>query len=393
MNKRKNQQGIALLTTVVVMAILVLVIGASVMIAISETETTQNSARSEQALNYAEAGIHWAAAKLRADPYFSTSTTSYLPSMAPSVSVGVRVINSSQSAMATIEAFSIIDSGGTAYPNASRAIRATFLLPKGVMPYGALFKRAITTNGKIETKNNATIHVSSALPSSDGIAILSNSPSSNAVVVGNGFSIDGKVGLMSGASYSDSLNGKTQTATPDPVPQLTEDQIIAWRNAAIADGTAKGKDHYFSTSQSWENGITLDGIYFINGDLEIDNKLNGQGTLVVNGKFTTKNKTEWSSTSMALIVTGAADLDMKNNASITGYIYVNGAVEFKNNMTLVGSIAARGNVIFGQNNATITFQNLGEGGFYNPAGFANANDELTPFSWQEIDPASIPLVP
>jgi hypothetical protein len=56
-------------------------------------------------------------------------------------------------------------------------------------------------------------------------------------------------------------------------------------------------------------------------------------------------------------------------------------------MTLVGSIAATGTVKFGKNNATITFQNLGEGGYYNPPGFAVVSKELTPFSWQEIPPS------
>jgi acyl-[acyl carrier protein]--UDP-N-acetylglucosamine O-acyltransferase len=77
---------------------------------------------------------------------------------------------------------------------------------------------------------------------------------------------------------------------------------------------------------------------------------------------------------------------MKNSASITGYIYVNGNVEFKNNMTLVGSIAATGNVYFGKNNASITFQNLGEGGTNNPPGFSTSNQSLQLQSWQEVAP-------
>ncbi|MEI6309442.1 MAG: hypothetical protein WCP58_07360, partial [bacterium] len=294
------------------------------------------------------------------------------------------VINPSQSTTATVEAFSIIASVGTEYPAASRAIRATFLVPKGAMPAGTLFDRAITTNGKIGTKNNATIHVSSALPSADGIAILSNYVGADAVVVGNGFSIDGTVGLMSGATAPTLLPSQiTPNASQDLVPTLTPSDIDIWRQLA----KSQIPPHYYLGDQNWGSGITLNGIYFVDGNVEIDNRLDGQGTLVVNGNLTTKNKTEWSSTSMALLVTGEASLDTKNSANITGYIYVDGDIEFKNNMTLVGSIAATGDVYFGKNNATITYQNLGDGGTFLPPGFTGANKELTPFSWQEILPS------
>ncbi len=246
-----------------------------------------------------------------------------------------------------------------------------------------MFEQAITSNGKITTKNNAAIHVSSVLPNFDGIAILSNYAGANAVTVGQNFSIDGKVGLMAGATSSGLSAGQiTQPAAPDPVPTLTPTQIEQWRQLA--------KDqippHYYSGNQDWGSGVTLDGVYFVDGNVVIDNKLSGNGTLVVNGSLTTKNKTEWTSTSMALLVTGGASLDTKNSASITGYIYVDGNIEFKNNMALVGAITATGDVYFGKNNATITYQNLGEGGYYNPPGFSSTTQLYSVQSWQEVAP-------
>jgi len=375
---RKGQSGIALITVVIVFAILVVVVGVSIVLARTETSTSTNNIRAEQALSLAEAGIDWAAAKIRFNPSFSTTTTYLSISGNP---VGVTVTNNQQTKNTTVMAYSMIPPRGTEYPTASRAIRATFLVDPGIIPGGTLFKRAITADGTIGSKNNAEIRVSSNLPMGGSISILSNYASATppAISFGKLDALDGNAGIMQNATSSGIPSGQVTKTDPEAVPTLTQAEIDAWHAAAEKEG------HYFSGDQNWESGITLDGIYFVDGNVIINNKLEGTGTLVVNGNLTTKNKTNWASNSMALIILGSADLDMNNKASITGYIYCGGNIEFKNTFSLVGAMTLKGNLYF-KNNGTITYQDLGLGGYFNPPGFSTSNQSLQLQSWQEVAP-------
>jgi len=379
----RNQKGLALITVIVAFAIVLLAVGAVILISRTESSTVINNQQAEVAFQLAESGIDWGAAKVRANPDFSTTTT--IIAQTPSYVVKVSVTNDPQTKTATITSYSIL-SGSSVTPTGSRAIQAAFkITKKQILTAGSLFPRAITCNGKIEAKNNTKITITSSVP--NDISVLSNyTGSGDAVSFGNNLDLDGYVGIMGGAHYSGLDPDQVKVTSPQTVRTLTEDEIEAWRSAA------KEEDHYFTTTGTidWGNGMEINGIYFIDGNLEIDNKFSGKGTLVVNGNLTTKNKTDITAEPFALIVLGNADLDMKNNAHITGYIYCEGDIEFKNNLTLVGAISATGNVKIGVNNATISYTNMGSSEEMSPPGFSTEYGVLETIFWKEVLPPASP---
>jgi len=403
-DKILNQKGLALLTVFFIFLVALIVVGAIAIISVTEIGTTRTNLDAEQAFNLAEAGIDWAKAQFSVPSWKLTASPSTMN--VPSLS-GVVVTISGPTGTPS-GSYTITSKGsvsGTA--TAARAIQVTILLTKSsTQSTSGMFERAITANGNIVLGDHSTIGVSSPLPNGDGIAMLSNYSGSNAVVVGTDFSIAGyKVGLMAypPTTYS-GLNLTTQVVRPAPqdlVPTLTTSQMNQWKADAIADGIAKGTQHYFFSSTiddiNWNNGITLDGIYFVDvpigKKLKINTKLAGQGTLVVNGKLDTVMGTQWSATPLALIIKvpigQEAHLDMPGNPSITAYIYVDGNVTFNvpadGTPTIRGSIAANGYVKFNNDNASITYQSLGAGG---PPGFS-ATTTLTTISsssWKEVAP-------
>lgn len=375
-----NQKGLALITVIFVFLIVALAVGATIILAGTERSTSKNSERAEQALAFAEAGIDWAAAKLRSNTDFTTSTTYVSVSQTGSVGVSVVQDQGSETATAYVVSFSRIPALDADTPTAARSIRVIFRVEKSILNISGLFERAVTTDGFLLAKNNATITISSNLPHGDGVSLLSNYASSipPAVSFGSGLVLDGNVGLMDGATYSGLDPSQVTRTEPDPVRTLTSTELAFWQDKAIQQG------HYYEGNQNWGSGVTLDGVYYIKGNLEIDNKLNGIGTLVVEGNLWTKNKTTISSSSMAIIVTGTADIDMKNGASITGYIYCGGNIEFKNSLTLVGAIVAKGNVEF-KNNMNITYQDLSQSPDL-PPGWSRTDVNLPLISWLEVPP-------
>jgi Tfp pilus assembly protein PilV len=384
----KEQKGIALITVVIATALVVILIGASILIARTETSTSQTGIVSEQAFSAAEAGIDWAAAKIRNAADFATTTTTYFS--VGNATVGVKITNAydptTRTGTAVIYAYSVLPPyAGT--PTSMRAIIATYRTEVSIISGWTMFERAITANGQIYAKNNAEIRVASQLPNNDNISVLSNySGPGDAISIGKLDYLDGKVGIMSGETVSGIPTGKWTYASPDPVPTLTSTspEILAFKQEAINQG------HYYGTDQNWGSGITLsDGIYFIEGNLTVDNKLSGRGTIVVTGNFTSKNKTEISSDSLALIVLGDAEIDLKNKATINGYIYAAGNLEFKNSATIVGGISCAGSLNF-WNNLEITYQDLGESTVYLPSGFSRRFTNLILQSWSETAPPTSP---
>jgi len=379
----RNQKGLALITVIVAFAIVLLAVGAVILISRTESSTVINNQQAEVAFQLAESGIDWGAAKVRANPDFSTTTT--IIAQTPSYVVKVSVTNDPQTKTATIISYSIV-SGSSVTPTGSRAIQASFeITKKQIVTAGSLFKRAITCNGRIDGGVNSKIKVSTPLPNEDGISILSNyNDSGNAVYFKQHLDLDGKIGVMDGASYDVPDPSKVTVTASDPVKPLTEYEINAWKEAATKEG------HYYSGDQDWGNGKEFDGIYFIDGNLEVGNKLSGKGTLVVNGDLITKNKTEIAAEPFALIVLGnAQDLNLKNNAHIGGYIYCEGDISFKNNLILVGGISAIGSVEF-KNGADITYTNLGSSEEMLPSGFSTEYGVLETIFWKEVLPPASP---
>lgn len=380
----KRQEGIALITVVATTALIVILIAASILIARTETSTSQTSIVAEQAFSAAEAGIDWAAAKIRNTPDFNTTTTTFIS--VGSATVGVKVTNTydpvTRTGTAVIYAYSVLPPyAGT--PTSMRAVTATYQTEVSIISGWALFERAITANGQIYAKNNAEIRVASLLPNQDNISVLSNySGIGDAISIGKLDYLDGLVGIRSGETVSGIPAGKWVYAEPDPVPQLTatSTEILVFKQEAIAQG------HYYSGNQDWGSGFTFsNGIYFVEGDLTVDNKLSGRGTLVVTGNFTSRNNTEIQSDSLALIILGNAEVYLKNKANINGYIYVAGDLEFKNSAAIVGGISCTGNLTF-KNNLEITYQDLGESSIYLPSGFTRRYTNLILRAWSETKP-------
>jgi hypothetical protein len=332
-----------------------------------------------KAFTLAEAGIDWAVAQLQKDHSFPgvvDERTYTVTNVSTTGTVLVMITN--DGITTTITSWSELPALGQNYPMAKRAIHATVKMG-GIMPAEALFKRAITANGRITGNHGASIEIISPLPNLEGTSILSNFSGAGAIQFFRDLYIEdpGYAGIMDGSTIVPNTV-PWKYVPPDPVSTLTEEQIKAWRLAA------QNEDHYYATSQFWSNNVTLNGIYFIEGDLDVDNNISGSGTLVITGNLTTWNNASFSSDAIALITLGNATF--KNNGDILGYIFAGGSILVDSNFGIKGAISCVGDFTCTKNNLTIEYTDFGQGGGSNPAGFSQSNEALQLQSWQEVAP-------
>ncbi|MCX5975563.1 MAG: hypothetical protein NTV33_01715 [Coprothermobacterota bacterium] len=384
--KRNNQRGIALITTVFLLAISVVAIGATIVLTHTEISTVVSSQRSQKAFSLAEAGVDWAAAKLRADAAFSiTSTTLLFDSGQTTISferMGNNIIVVSQSQ---------INGSDVQTPTAQRAIRTAFTTAAGFNA-STLWHRAITTDGKLTGSGNINIRFDDPAKGPTG---QSNLAQANSIVFSGNIDVVGSPGLGYVAGGSVQLNGNIGDTTKGLVPTdtITTPNIAYWRGLAQASG------HLYSGNQSFPGNYTFDGLY-VNGNLSLSGNatLNGvvfaEGAITVAGNFrgnavfvtpgsiNMSGNVDISGMQGTAMIAGTT-LGLSGNKQIQGYLYAGGAATWTGNANLVGAITAKGAITF-SGNVDIRFHDFTDEQEHLPPGFLTSNVSLLLLSWEEI---------
>jgi hypothetical protein len=383
--KHLGQQGVALITAVFLLAISVVAIGATISLTYTDLSTVVSNQRAQKAFSLAEAGIDWAAAKLRVDSMFAlTSTILNFESGTSSVSVthdGNQTIVVSQSK---------IDGLGSATPTAQRAIRATFTTTIGYNA-SALWHRAISADGRLTGTGNIYINFDDPAKGPTG---QSNQAQTNSIDFSGNIDVNGSPGLGYVPGGSANLRGNIHTTTGTVQPEtIPTPNIPYWRALAQASG------HLYSGNQKFQGNYSFNGLY-VNGDLRLDGNatLNGvifaEGDITVAGNFT-GNATFVSAKSIKMsgnvdisgmegtAMIAGTTLGLSGNKQIRGYLYAGGAATWTGNANLVGAITAKGDITF-HGNVDIRYHDFTDEPDFLPPGFLTSNSSLLLLSWEEI---------
>ncbi len=417
-----KEKGIALITTVLVFAILILSVGAVVVLARTENATVKNNERAAQAFTLAEAGIDWAEAMLR-PPNELSATSTYL-SLSATCSVFVMVDRGSTTA--TITSISTMPQLGST-PTASRAIRAVFSLGGGAPSPATYWKRPVTANGEISWfGNNMNVDATGI----DGPAILSNSSTTNPSVKlsGNNVNITGgdpNIGYVQGGGVEVPWGSSVSTGlvTPDPVPLM---DFAYWANLAKPPGSQELTQQYFDThvtitGPAWvnsnltitANNAVIYGPLYVNGTLSImanTVRMNGviyaknninlysnniyepEGssvglTLVCGGSFTTGNNNINVAGIGGFAILAQQDVGIYSNTfDLSGLLYAGGELEVADNVFRLraGALSVQGSMKVYNNVWDIKWVDPGSQGGSGELPPGMSGTGLTLVSWQEI---------
>jgi len=390
--KRNNQRGIALITTVFLLAISVVAIGATIVLTHTEISTAASSQRSQKAFSLAEAGVDWAAAKLRADAAFAmTSTTLLYDSGQTTINIerlGNNIIVVSQSR---------IDGSDSQTPTAQRAIRVTFA---PVVGYNAssLWHRAISTDGKLTGSGNISIQRDDPTKGPTG---QSNLAQAGSIVFSGNIEVAGTPGLGYVAGGSAVLNGNAHDISVWEVPTetITTPNIPYWRGLAQASGHSYSGNQKFQGSYSsdglYVNGdltlsgnATLSGVIFAEGDIDVAGNFIGNAIFVSAGNIKMSGNVDISGMEGTAMIAGGT-LRLSGNKQIQGYLYAGGAATWTGNANLVGAITAKGNITF-HGNVDIRFHDFTDEQEHLAPGFLTSNTSLSLLSWEEIGVTATP---
>jgi hypothetical protein len=114
-----------------------------------------------------------------------------------------------------------------------------------------------------------------------------------------------------------------------------------WRDKALNGGL------YFNGNQKWDK-VTLtpvNGVIYVNGDVEINNQSSLHGTLVASGSITINNRfdqTQFTARWPSLIAGG--DVNLFNRNSYTGAIFAGNNISTRNNKLIIGQLIAMNNI-------------------------------------------------
>lgn len=122
----------------------------------------------------------------------------------------------------------------------------------------------------------------------------------------------------------------------------------------------KDATSYFSGDQTWTGALDLDGLYFIDGDLDIHGTYSGVATIVVNGEVNINGDlvpSDIEENDLCILSTG--NISAVNNVMVKALLYSPGVITLDNNEEMQGSVIGR--TVNLTNNASITYrQDLAE---------------------------------
>jgi hypothetical protein len=396
----KSEKGLALITVIIVFAIVLVAVSATVILARSEISTSKNLERGTEVLHDAEAGISWAAAQLKANLNFTASTPT-VPFGFPNVRVLVG--QSQDGRTVTVTAWATDPSLGD-YPEAKRAIRATFQV-RIEQQYS---QRPFTANGTIsfgsgQGSNKFAINYQGGT----GPAILSNTSTKNPSVIFTDVQFSGDpttptIGYVAGGGVQPS-SYKSAEYPPQPVPSMDWDY---WKTTASSGGTIPGGT--WSTNEMTvtgpklingdlvinANNITLNGVFYVTGTVTIGaNHIYGDFTLVSEKDIVfTENGTIQIHGNTAFLAKGNVIID--HQASLwyddqkAGLIYAQGDFLGGNGaiMNFNGAISVQGSIDFDIGaQVNITWRDVINTPGLQPPGFSGLATPVLE-SWAEVAP-------
>jgi len=383
-----KEKGLALITVVVIFAIVLLAVAGSIVLARTEFSTSQNNERAEQVLNLAEAGIDWAAAKLRAFPSLTDTSTTMLIGTGQTQAFITRT-----GSTVIVTSYGQIASGGSRTPTAQRAIQVVFLSQQG-FDAGSTWDRAITANSHVSASGNINIRWDDPV---NGPTTQSNLVAANSIEFTGNINVTGSPGVGYVQGGSARLTGNIGSTTTGQVPSdpVGEIDLGYWRDLCLSQpgvstysGNKSFSGNYSFTHGLYVNGnlslsgnATLSGIVFAEGNITISGNFSGNATFVSAKSITMTGNVDISGMSGVAMIANN-DLTLTGNKQIKGYLYAGGNVNWQGNANLIGGISCKGSLNFG-GNVDIRFRDFTDESNL-PPGMSVSNSSLTLLSWQEI---------
>lgn len=401
MNRRtRDQNGVALATVVMVLAIVAIIASGMVLIAITQTSTIKNNERAVDAFVYAEAGIEWAQAHLLQQRSFlsGTYTVTVASAEVSTVTVYVQISNPSTTSMtAWVTSQAQIAGYGTDFPEARRAIYADFELG------GGYSRRPITANGTIGIEGNSPLKFEGPgvdeMKAANLPIVLSNSPTTNPSV-----SIEKlkdstlPIGYVAGGGVGGAIKNGIEVL-PDNVPDQNWDE---WKRLAENPSTTHTGTYYEGNYSLSETnpfpGETRPLIIYVTGTTYIPAvetkgsfKPNYSFTLVSEGPIIlTQNANITFGGDCALITRGDIKINQGASATFSGatLLYAAGDFKFESGGAVKlnggGSISVQGDLTWDYSgDPVITYKDVGNSNGLIPGllrDFANRT------IWKEVNP-------
>lgn len=321
-----HQSGIALATVVLVLAIVAIITSGMVLIAITQTSTIKNNVRAVDAFVYAEAGIEWAQAHLldkrsfASDPYNPayTGTKYTVPfqsgetetATTGTVTVAVWIYNNMMTASVTSRAE--IAGYGVDFPEAKRAIEASFNLSGGYSNYAMKADEQIVFSGE-----NTNIEINNV--GGSGPSVLSNFDQGDSVIF-NGNKLTGNPDPVIGYVEGGGVDFDGLSHDPDATAVKTATDWVELMPFDILNAQAMA-GIITLTSTTWLKNTTHTGPCYVNGDLNLSgNNIVINGLVYVEGRiFISGPKTGISGT-MNLVANGEIRFDKNANTTFSGNV-------------------------------------------------------------------------
>ena len=220
--------------------------------------------------------------------------------------------------------------GGGEYDKGTRVVEVK--LEEGVEPSeGAVYNFAIAT---FSEDSNLTFN---------GHVTIEGDVHSNGDLTGNGWDPDNDVdGEVTYTGDSDVIGTDVEdTNTLQVFPTIDWDDYLENANQVYAEDTA----------YEIGGGETLVGIHYFKGDVLIKDDLNVHGTIVVKGNITVQghpeiNLVQYENISLVMVASG--DITLNGNVHVTGIIHTEGEIELNGTTNVEeGAILAEDGVVNG----------------------------------------------
>lgn len=223
--------------------------------------------------------------------------------------------------------------GGGEYDKGTRIVEVK--LEEGTaFSEGAVYNYAIMTFAK---DSNLTFN---------GHVQIEGDIHSNGDITGNGWDPDDDMegDVSYSGSYSDDPDVEGDNINPLEPQDFPDISWTYYQNNAV---------EVYGTDTAYEigGGETLVGIHYFQGDVVIKDDLNVNGTIVVRGNITVHGNPEINLVqyeNISLVMVASGDIFLKGNVHVTGIIHTEGKIELDGNTNVEeGAILAKDGVVNG----------------------------------------------
>ena len=334
-----NQKGMALITTLIFIFVLVSFSIALLVMTSNESKLSTLHRESTRAFNIAETGVDKSIWYLNTPTdqggyglNWRTTSPLVYPSSTASEHYEVTVVTTTPPSSGVAEVITIQSTGkvlgGGEYDKGTRVVEVK--LEKGVKPSeGAVYNYALMT---FSEDSNMTFN---------GHVTIEGDIHSNGDITGNGWDpeddVDGDI------TYSGDNAPTGENVSPEEIQGFPTIDWDYYEDNAV---------HVYDTDTAYEIGNeTLTGIHYYKGDVTIKNDLLVIGTIVVEGSITVSGHPDITLTpgeAISLVMVSTGKITLNGDVHVEGIIHTEGEIEL-NGTTNVdeGAILAEDGVING----------------------------------------------